>query len=172
MGSRRMAAFGEFCDRTLRWLVAFLVVSAAYLYTFPQPHLFYAGVVLLHAAGRVLAAILLTPVLFRRLRAGSISSRLGWLLTAVGAVAGLILIKTGTPRTEWNKLYLHIIISLAGIGLLFARLERPILIREASPARPKPGAGFRAQCRLPRGSRRCRIRCSFHPPELAVAQPY
>src|SRR5690348_12768885 len=97
---------GGFVRRTLSWLVPFLVISAAYLYTFPQPNLLYAVVVLLHALGGVLAAILLIPVFFRLMRTGSLSSRAGWVLIGVGAVLGLILIKTGTPRTEWNKLYL------------------------------------------------------------------
>ena len=104
----------------LWWLLAFLVVSAAYLYTFPQPNIPYAGIVLLHALGGVLASILLLPLLARLLRNGSFSLRVGWLLIAAGAVLGLILIKTGTPRSEWNKLYLHIIVSMAGIGLLIA----------------------------------------------------
>ena len=39
---------------------------------------------------------------------------------AAGAVLGLILIKTGTPRTEWKWLYFHIVISLVGVGLLLA----------------------------------------------------
>ena len=56
----------------------------------------------------------------RLLRSGTFLSRVGWLFFAVGAVLGLILIKTGTPRTEWNKLYYHIVISLAGVGLLIA----------------------------------------------------
>jgi len=68
----------------------------------------------------VLAAILLIPKLLRQLRTGSWSVRSGWLLIAIGAILGLILIKTGTPRTEWNKLYFHIVISLAGIGFLIA----------------------------------------------------
>src|ERR1017187_838672 len=102
-----------FVGRALSWLLPFLVISAAYLYAFPQPTIFYAGVVLLHALGGALTAILLVSALFRLVRTGSLSSRAGWLLIAAGAVLGLILIKTGTPRTEWNKLYLHIIISLA-----------------------------------------------------------
>src|SRR5215469_11403560 len=111
--------------RLLLWLVVFLAISAAYLYAFPQANLFYAGVVLLHAAGGVLAAILLVPALIRWLRNGSFSARAGWALIAAGAVIGLILIKTGTPRSEWNKLYLHVVISLAGVGLLIAdRLGR------------------------------------------------
>ncbi len=104
----------------LAWLVAFLAISAAYLYAFPQPNIPYAGVVLLHAAGGVLAAILLIPLLLRLVRSGSVPARVGWVLIAAGAVVGLILIKTGTPRSEWNKLYLHIVVSLAGVGLLVA----------------------------------------------------
>src|SRR5580765_8458813 len=111
---------GKRTDRLLSWLIAFLAISAAYLYTFPQANIFYAVIVLLHAAGGVLAAIFLVPMLFRLLRTGPLSTRVGWLLIAVGAVIGLILIKTGTPRTEWNKLYLHILLSLAGVGLLIA----------------------------------------------------
>ena len=109
-----------FTGRALSWLVPVLVLSAAYLYTFPQPNIFYAAIVLLHAGLGVLAAIFLIPALWRLLRTGSFSSRAGWLLIAVGAVAGIILIKTGTPRSEWSKLYFHILVSLAGVGLLIA----------------------------------------------------
>jgi Flp pilus assembly protein TadD len=117
---REMPTTGGFVGRALSSLLPLLVVSAAYLYTFPQPNMVYAGVVLLHAAGGMLAAILLVPVFFRLVHTGSFSSRAGWLLIAAGAVLGLILIKTGTSRPEWNKLYLHIVISLAGVGLLIA----------------------------------------------------
>jgi len=114
-----------FVGRALSWLLPFLVVSAAYLYTFPQPNIFYAGVVLLHALAGLAAAILLIPWLLRVLRDDSFFARAGWLLVAAGAVIGLILIKTGTPRTEWKWLYLHILISLAGVGFLIAgRLGR------------------------------------------------
>ncbi|HYM78087.1 MAG TPA: tetratricopeptide repeat protein [Candidatus Dormibacteraeota bacterium] len=111
---------GGITGRVLSWLVALLAISAAYLYTLPQANLFYAGVVLLHAAGGLLAAILLLPLLLRFLRQGSLSARAGWLLIAAGAIVGVVLIKTGTPRTEWNKLYLHIVISTAGVGVLVA----------------------------------------------------
>ena len=106
--------------RVLPWLVVFLTISAAYLYAFPQPNIFYAVIVFLHAAGGVLATVLLLATLLHRLRTGTLTSRAGWLLIAAGALVGLILIKTGTPRSEWNKLYLHIVISLAGAGLLVA----------------------------------------------------
>jgi Flp pilus assembly protein TadD len=117
---KELSTSSGFIGRALWWLVVFLAVSAAYLFTFPQPNVFYAVVVLLHAVGGVLVAVLLLVRLFRLLRTGSISSRIGWLLIAAGAVIGLVLIKTGTPRAEWNKLYLHIVISLAGVGLLIA----------------------------------------------------
>ena len=106
--------------RILSWLVVFLTVSAGYLYAFPQPNVFYAVIVALHAAGGVLATIFLLVFLSSLLRDGSLSAKAGWLLIAAGAVLGDILIKTGTPRSEWNKLYFHIIISLAGLGLLLA----------------------------------------------------
>jgi Flp pilus assembly protein TadD len=106
--------------RALSWLLLFLVISAAYLYTFPQPNIFYAGVVLLHAAAGVVTAILLVLALFRLLRNGNFLAGSGWLLVAAGAVLGIVLIKTGTARTEWKWLYLHIVVSLVGVGLLVA----------------------------------------------------
>src|SRR5579863_163844 len=109
-----------FVRRALSCLLPFLVVSAAYLYTFPQPNLFYAGMVLLHVLGGIFATILLIPLLSRRMRYESLLARAGWLLVAAGAALGLILIKTGTPRTEWRLLYFHIVISLIGAGLLVA----------------------------------------------------
>jgi Flp pilus assembly protein TadD len=106
--------------RVLSWLLPFLVVSAAYLYAFPQPNIFYAVVVLLHALAGVIAAVLLIPLLVRLMRDGSFLARAGWLLVAAGATLGIILIKTGTARAEWNWLYLHIVISLVGVALLIA----------------------------------------------------
>ena len=117
---RENSSSEKFVGRALSWLLPFLVISAAYLYTFPQPNIFYAVIVLLHALGGVIAAILLIPALFRRLRQGTFLAREGWSLVAAGAVLGIILIKTGTPRPEWKWLYLHIVISLVGVGLLIA----------------------------------------------------
>ena len=127
-------------DRILSWLIAFLAVSAAYLYTFPQANIFYAAVVLVHAAGGVLAAIFLIPMLFRLLRSGTLAARAGWLLIAVGTVIGLILLKTGTPRTEWNKLYLHMALSLAGLALLSAGKSLALTCDAGTPAVSDPGA--------------------------------
>jgi Flp pilus assembly protein TadD len=101
-------------------LLPFLVVTAAYLYTFPQPNIFYAIVVLLHTLAGIAAAVLVMPMLLGVLRRGTWLNRAAWSLVAIGAVFGLILIKTGTPRTEWNKLYFHVAISIAGAALLIA----------------------------------------------------
>src|ERR1035441_1722656 len=65
---REMPTSGGIVGRALSWLVPFLVVSAAYLYTFPQPNILYAAVVLLHALGGVLVAILLIPAFVRLMR--------------------------------------------------------------------------------------------------------
>jgi len=117
---RQNSSSKEPVGRTLSWLLPFLLISAAYLYAFPQPNIFYAVVVLLHALAGVVAAILLIPTLVRLLRDGSFLARAGWLLVAAGAALGIVLIKIGTPRTEWNWLYLHIVMSLVGVGLLIA----------------------------------------------------
>ncbi len=107
-------------SRGFSGLLVFLLVSAAYLYTFPQTNIFYALVVLLHAIAGVITALLLAVFLFRLVRNGSLTARLGWALLAGGAIVGLILVKTGTPRVQWNLLYAHILLSLAGVGIIFA----------------------------------------------------
>ncbi|MGB2605103.1 MAG: tetratricopeptide repeat protein [Candidatus Sulfotelmatobacter sp.] len=117
---RENSSSGGFAGRALSWLLPFLVVSAAYLYTFPQPNIFYAGVVLLHALGGVIVAILLVPTLLRLVRDGSLLARAGWLFVSAGAILGIMLIKIGTSRAEWKWLYVHIAISLLGVSLLIA----------------------------------------------------
>src|SRR6266436_2232633 len=107
-------------SRAFSALLVFLVVSATYLYTFPQPNIFYAVLVLLHATTGVVAAVMLAIFFSRLLRNGSFAARAGWVLLAAGAVIGIVLIKIGTPRVEWNWLYVHILLSLAGVGILFA----------------------------------------------------
>lgn len=115
-----MAISEIFSQRALTRLIVFLTISAAYLYTFPQTNIFYAAVVLLHALAGVLAAVLLAARLGRLLRQGSVVTRSGWALVAAGALLGAIQVKLGTSRPEWKWLYLHIILSIAGVGLLFA----------------------------------------------------
>ncbi|MEY2412042.1 MAG: hypothetical protein QOD84_648 [Acidobacteriaceae bacterium] len=115
-----MLHFKSRARKLLPPLLVFLFFSAAYLYSFPQANVFYAGIVLLHAIAGVTAGILLLIYFVRVLREGSFAARMGWLLIALGAILGLILIWTGTPRSEWNWLYIHIATSLAGAGILFA----------------------------------------------------
>jgi Flp pilus assembly protein TadD len=97
-----------------------LVVSAACLYAFPTPTIWYAAVVLLHAVVGVIASFLLVPLLWRYLKAWSLGLRLAWLLFAAGAVIGCVLLFIGTARPQWNWMYLHIALSLAAITLLAA----------------------------------------------------
>src|SRR5260370_36823827 len=89
-----------FAGRALPWLLPFLVITAAYLYAFPQPNIFYAVVGLLHALGGVFAAILVIPILLRGLRSGSWFTRAGWTLMSTGTIPGLVLIRPATPRHE------------------------------------------------------------------------
>jgi cytochrome c-type biogenesis protein CcmH/NrfG len=105
--------------RALAPMLVFLFVSAVYLYAFPQANVFYAGIVLLHALFGVVASIYLAIFLFRVLRDGSILARFGWLLVFSAAILGIVLIKTGTSRPEWNRVYLHIALALGGSGILF-----------------------------------------------------
>src|SRR5207253_61559 len=64
-------------SRAFSALLVFLVVSATYLYTFPQPNIFYAVIVLLHATTGVVAAVMLAIFFFRLLRNGSFAALAG-----------------------------------------------------------------------------------------------
>jgi tetratricopeptide (TPR) repeat protein len=124
MGEFQMMRFmsrpGSISYRVLAGLVVILSLSAAYLYGFPQPNLFYAGIVLLHALAGIAAAVLLIPLLWRRLRQFAWLARLGWIALGLGAILGLILLYTGTLRSEWRLMYFHILLSLLAVGFLLA----------------------------------------------------
>jgi len=107
-------------QKLLRALVFFLLLTALYLYPFPQANVFYPAVVLMHAFVGVIAAILLVVMLAPLLRAGNFVWKAGWLLVTVGAVLGVVLIRTGTPHSEFRWLYAHIIASIAGAACLLA----------------------------------------------------
>src|SRR5579863_2535766 len=107
-------------NRLLCALFIFLVASAAYLYTFPQPNVFYAGIVLLHTLAGIVAVLMLVIRFYAIFRGASTLSRLGWTFLLLGALLGIVLIKTGTPRSEWNWLYAHMVLSLIGAGIFFA----------------------------------------------------
>src|SRR6202521_6208498 len=113
-----MSPSGSFLNRALPLLIGFLVVSAIYLYAFPQANVFYAGVVLLHAAAGVVASVLLLLWLIRRWRQGEPLVRVGMVFLFLGAIPGLALIYTGAPRTQWTLVYIHIGVSFLGAGLI------------------------------------------------------
>jgi Tfp pilus assembly protein PilF len=107
-------------NRALSLLIAFLVVSAIYLYAFPQANVFYAGVVLLHAIAGVVASLWLLLWLVRSWRKGEPLVRLGMVILFLGAIPGLALIYTGALRTHWTLVYIHIVVSFLGAALIAA----------------------------------------------------
>jgi len=121
--------------RLLSLLIGFLVLSAIYLYAFPQANVLYAAVVLLHAVGGVIAAVWLLLWLVRSWRQGDLLMRCGMILVFLGGIPGLALIYTGTLRTEWPLVYIHLGLSFAGAGLIaaarFEWLSRHAAIRVA-----------------------------------------
>ena len=103
-----------------KWLartLTILALSAAYLYSYPAPTIFYAAMVLLHVGVGIVFAVLLIAHLFRSLGAEAMLARLGWLLLAAGAILGIVLIKIGTPHRLKAWLYAHI--ALCAVGTLF-----------------------------------------------------
>ena len=115
-----MSFAGNSVGRVLSLLIAFLVVSAIYLYAFPQANVFYAGVVLLHAVAGVVASVLLLLWLARSWRQGEPLVRAGMLFLFLGAIPGLALIYTGALRAEWPLVYVHLALSFLGAGLIAA----------------------------------------------------
>src|SRR5690349_17787056 len=105
--------------RLLAPMLVFLFASAIYLYAFPQPNIFYAVVVLLHAVVGLLATVYLIILLVQLLREASWIARLGWVLVLASAVLGSVLIKIGALRADYDWLYLHIGVALTGCGFLF-----------------------------------------------------
>src|SRR5215467_12828165 len=108
-------------ESSKRWLSRFLILlalSAAYLYGFPSATITYAVIDLLHVAIGILVFVLLLVFLVPLLWSGTILSRVGWILLAVGTLLGVALIKIGTPHYLWNWLYAHIVLCLAGKVLL------------------------------------------------------
>src|SRR5215510_16594875 len=100
-------------SRTRSIVLVFTALSAVYLYAFPSATIPYLALVLGHVvAGFVLAALLI-PVLIRVLSPG-------WILTAAGAVLGIVLTFTGAPRPFAPLLYAHIGTSALGVIILLS----------------------------------------------------
>jgi Flp pilus assembly protein TadD len=106
--------------RLLTPMLVFLFLSAIYLYAFPQANVFYAAIVLLHALVGTIASVYLLVFLFGLLHRGSWMARTGWLLITGSATLGIVLLKVGALRADYKWFYLHMILGLAGAGVLFA----------------------------------------------------
>lgn len=102
-------------------LAAVLFLSSLYLYLFPAPNLTYIAVVLLHAGLGVVAAGFLIPKLVAIARAKTLYRDLGWLVFAVSAVLGVVLLFIGTLRSHWNWMYAHVVLSFAAVALLLVK---------------------------------------------------
>lgn len=128
--------------RIVTILLSILFVTASYLYVWPAANVAYFAAVILHLLSGIALLILLVFAMRGILRSGSTTSRIGWILIAIGGVLGAVLIKTGTRRDEWPLLYVHIGVCVAGGALLasawagkrgfFARGSTAGLIRSAS----------------------------------------
>src|SRR5260370_36417325 len=90
-----MSSAGNSVGRVLSCLIGFLVLSAIYLYAFPQANVLYAGVVLLHVVAGVVTAALLLVWLARWWHGGEPPFRAGMVMLFLGAIPGLALIYTG-----------------------------------------------------------------------------
>jgi Flp pilus assembly protein TadD len=104
--------------RLTMMLLAILFVTAAYLFVWPAANIPYFAAVILHLLAGIVLLIFLVFTLRGILRSGSTTSRIGWILIAIGGVLGAVLIKTGTRRDEWPLLYTHIGACVAGGALL------------------------------------------------------
>ncbi|HXO04280.1 MAG TPA: tetratricopeptide repeat protein [Candidatus Sulfotelmatobacter sp.] len=123
-------------------LLAVLFVTAAYLFVWPAANVPYFAAVILHLLAGIVLLIFLAFALRGILRGASATSRIGWILIAIGGVLGAALIKTGTRRDEWPLLYAHIGACVAGGALLASAwagkhgvfAKRPVagLVRSAS----------------------------------------
>src|SRR6266446_1933293 len=83
-----------------RWLsrsLIALVASAVYLYAYPSATIYFGIVVLFHVAAGIVFSVLLGFALFRLLGNEGALARFGWILLAVWAILGIVLIKIGTP---------------------------------------------------------------------------
>ena len=106
-----------YVEHSNRWLtrfLAFLALTAAYLYGFPSPTITYAAVDLLHMAAGVILTVLLVAYFLRLLRDTAALARLGWLSLSAGALLGCVLIKTGTPLRLKSLLLAHTALCVLG----------------------------------------------------------
>ena len=95
-----------------------LFATAAYLFAWPSATFFYFGAVVAHMLGGLLFLFVLAFTFREIWRGAAPLARAGWLLLALGGALGAILVYTGTRRSEWLLLDVHIGACLAGGALL------------------------------------------------------
>ena len=104
--------------RATSFLLAISFATAAYVFAWPLPTFPYFAAVVVHVLGGLLLIVALVFSFRRIWRNATPLARMGWAFLVLGAVLGTILIYTGTPRSEWTLLYVHIGACLAGGALL------------------------------------------------------
>ncbi|HUJ31660.1 MAG TPA: tetratricopeptide repeat protein [Candidatus Acidoferrum sp.] len=99
-------------------LIWILFLTAAYLFAWPSANVPYFGAMLLHLAAGIVFVVGLAFFVRSILREASLTERIGWILLAIGGTLGIVLIFTGTPKTDWPLLFAHIGSCVAGGALL------------------------------------------------------
>ena len=117
---QRMSDSDFSTPKVVRWLLGVLLATAAYLYSYPQANFVYPALVVIHAVGGIVAAIVGAVMLRRLFRRERWVWNAGWILLGAGTVLGLYLIYTGTARSEFRSLYAHIALSMVGLACLVA----------------------------------------------------
>ena len=92
-------------------------MSAIYLYAWPAPNVFYAGIVLAHVGLGVLFCLGGLRLLPTAMRAPLIV-KLATLVLIIGAALGLALIYTGASRPYTKLLLSHGAVSFLAVALL------------------------------------------------------
>ena len=106
--------------RAVAILLPILFLTAAYIYAWPTASVPYFAAVIVHALGGVALVVLLVLALEKILVRAAPATKAGWFLIAFGGTLGVMLIFTGTRRTEWPLLYVHIVACVAGGALIVA----------------------------------------------------
>jgi Tfp pilus assembly protein PilF len=101
-------------------LLAVLFLTAAYVFVWPAANVPYFAAVLLHLAAGLVLVVVLALSLRSILPAASPAQRIGWPLLALGGVLGLILVFTGTRKSDWPLLFAHVGACVAGGALLLS----------------------------------------------------
>jgi len=113
-----MSSSRLFLSRLSALLLVLLGFTAIWLYAFPTANLVYVAIVVVHVGAGIVISFALIPRLMAAFRDGPFFARAGWLLMAAAAILGIVLIFTGTVRSEWKVLYSHIAIAAVALVLL------------------------------------------------------